>query len=116
VRASRTRARHGFPFHFLAADFSLPKIPRTKKHPEPPERVPIQPAKALPPVTVLARYSGENRMKKLKIDRSKLLGFRIDDSGKDNMPTGKAGAKVGRKGGVKLGAKVGGKIGAKPRG
>lgn len=53
-------------------------------------------------------------MKKLKIDRSKLLGFRIDDSGRDNTLTGKAGTKVGRKGGVKLGAKVGGKIGIKP--
>lgn len=48
----------------------------------------------------LGNHHVKKTTKKIAVDRSKLLGFRLEEA-------------TGRAGGAKLGAKVGGKIGAK---
>jgi hypothetical protein len=55
---------------------------------------------------------GEKQMKKTVIlDRSQLLGFRIEPNGQMDS---RAGAKVGVKAGAKIGAKIGRKNGPSP--
>lgn len=105
---SRSRGRSGRSF------CKLPELPKTEAAPfswqgvvEPVFRLPITPR----PVVIDKSHGGlsleephmkneKKTTKKIAIDRSKLLGFRLEEA-------------TGAAGGAKLGGKVGGKIGAK---